>query len=92
MIVEQTNLYARQVIGEEKYAQFEIVSVEEFLGFCVLMGLVHLPAVDVYWRKDEYFQYSPISDRISRSRFREISRYLHFADKSQLTITWTTRL
>ena len=80
-------MYARQVLGEENYAQFEIVSVDEFLaylGFCVLMGLVHLPAVDDYWRKDEYFRYSPISDRISRSRFREISRYLHFADNSQL--------
>ena len=80
-------MYARQVLGEENYAQFEIVSVDEFLaylGFCVLMGLVHLPAVDDYWRKDEYFRYSHISDRISRSRFREISRYLHFADNSQL--------
>ena len=65
VIVEQTNLYARQVVGEEKYAQFEVVTVEEFLayqGFCILMGLVQLPSLDDYWRRDEYLRYTPISD------------------------------
>ena len=86
MIVEQTNLYAKQVLGE-KYAQFQAVTVEEFLaylGFCILMGLVQLPELEDYWRRDEYLRYTPISDRISRDRFREISRYLHFVDNSQL--------
>ena len=48
------------------------------------MGLVQLPALDEYWRRDEYLRYTPISDRISRSCFREISRYLHFVDNGQI--------
>ena len=87
MIVEQTNLYARHIFGEEQYAQFVQVTVDElqaYLGFCVLMGLVQMPAMEDYWKRDVHFHYAPVADRISRSRFREISRYLHFANKSNL--------
>ena len=41
-IVEQSNLYAKQVMGEEKYATWEKISQEElkaYLGFCILMGI-----------------------------------------------------
>ena len=87
MIVEQSNLYARQVMGEEKYATWEKITREElraYLGFCILMGIAHLPALDDYWSTDPTLHYSPIADRISRDRFREISRYLHFVDNTTL--------
>ena len=44
MIVEQSNLYARQVMGE-KYATLGKITREElreYLGFCILMGIAHL--------------------------------------------------
>ena len=87
MIVEQSNLYAKQVMGDEKYASWEKITREElraYLGFCVLMGIAHLPALDDYWSTDPTLHYSPIADRISRDRFREISRYLHFVDNTTL--------
>ena len=34
-------------------------------------------ALDDYWSSDLTLRYAPIADRISRDRFREISRYLH---------------
>ena len=86
IIVEQTNLYAEQVLGE-KYMEWEKISVQElraYFGFMVLMGLVPLPAIDDYWRRDPLMHYSPIADRISRKRFREIHRFLHFADNTSL--------
>ena len=49
-IVEQTNLYAQQVLGE-KYRDWAAVIVEDlraYFGFMVLMGIVHLPALDNY--------------------------------------------
>ena len=55
-----------------------------YFGFKIMMGLVPLPAVDDYWRRDPLFHYAPIADRISRKRFREITRYLHFADNTHL--------
>ena len=86
-IVNQTNLYALQYMGQEKYDQWEPITVTElsaYLGFSILMGVVDLPAIDDYWKKDEIFHYSPVASRISRNRFRDISRYLHFADNTKL--------
>ena len=48
------------------------------------MGINSLPALDDYWKKDSVYHYSPIADKISRERYREIARYLHFVDNSTL--------
>ena len=47
-ICAQTNLYAQQVMGPAKYADWVEVSVPElkaYLGFSLLMGIVKLPAL-----------------------------------------------
>ena len=70
----------------EQYTDWEKVSIEElraYFGFRTLMGIVTEPALDDYWRRDE-LHYGPIADRISRQRFRDIHRYLHFEDNSHL--------
>ena len=86
-IVEESNRYANQVMGDEKFNKWTKVMVEEleaFLGFHILMGIIHLPAVDDYWRRDPLLHYAPIADRITCDRFRELSRYLHFVDNVTL--------
>ena len=55
-----------------------------FFGFSILMGINHLPAIDDYWSRDPHLRYGPIADKISRQRFRDISRYLHFVDNDHL--------
>ena len=85
-IVGQTNLYAQQVMGTD-FPSWERVTEEElraYFGFQILMGLVDEPATEDYWRRDE-LHYSPIADRISRKRFRDIHRFLHFVDNTTLT-------
>ena len=87
-IVKQTNKYAEEVMDDVKYAKYKQISVADlkaFLGFILLMGLNSFPSVEDYWRKSEVYHYSPIAGRISRDRFREINRYLHFADNSTLS-------
>ena len=79
--------YALECMGGEKFAKWTAVTVEEleaYMGFMILMGIVNLPALRDYWQKDEIFHYSPIARRISRDRFMELTRYLHFADNSSL--------
>ena len=74
-------------MGEVKYLLWTKITVEElkaFLGFCILMGINSLPALKDYWKRDPTFHYAPIADRISRDRFLEISRYLHFVDNDTL--------
>ena len=60
---------------EELYAYF---------GFNFLMGLNPKPSVKDYWKKDPIYHYQPISDRISRDRYLDIYRYLHFVDNKKL--------
>ena len=83
-------------MGSDTFSQWEPTNIPElkaFFVFSILMGLVYMPEVD-YWRVDQYFHYESIASRISRNRFRNISRYLHFTDNSkvpargELTYDW----
>ena len=88
LIIDQTNLFALQCLGEEKYAQWVEVTVDElkaYLGFMILVGVVKLPSIYDYWKTSAIFHYSPIASRISRDRFFEISRYFHFTDNTLLS-------
>ena len=54
-MVEQTNLYAKEVMGEEKYSAWSKITREElraYLRFSILMSINHLPALDDYWSTD----------------------------------------
>ena len=48
------------------------------------MGIVRLPELRDYFSKDEKLRYPPIAGRISRNRFEEIARYLHFVNNEEL--------
>ena len=72
-------------MGDEKYDTWRVITADEVkanLGFSIL--IVQLPSLDDYWKRDPLLDYAPIADRISRDRFRDISRYLHFVDNSTL--------
>ena len=86
MIVRETNRYAKQVMGEEKYKwrKMDVAELKALIGFKILMAMNNLPSIDDYWRRDPFLRYSPVADRISRDRFRELSRYLHFTDNDTL--------
>ena len=69
-------------MGDEKYADWTKITVEElkaFFRFSILMGIDHL-SVDDYWSKDPLLHDTQIADRIPRWCFCEISRYLHFVN------------
>ena len=48
------------------------------------LWLVRMPEIHDYWSKDPTFRHSPIAEKISRKRFEEILRYLHFVDNRSL--------
>ena len=86
-MVVQTNKFALECIGGERFFQWSQVTVFElqaYIGSMVMMGIVHLPSIYDYWKKDEVFHYSPVASWISRDHFFELHRYLHFADNSTL--------
>ena len=86
-IVCESNLYAKQVLGDEAFKVWQPISKEElkaFIGFCLLMGNNRLPALEDYCKRDPFLPYGPIADRISRQRFRDLFRCQHFADNETL--------
>ena len=83
LIVNETNRYAEQTLqGTNKEWSTNEEEIQAYVGFMILMGINHLPEIRDYWSVSEYFRYAPIAERISRDRFQEITRYLHFVDNS----------
>ena len=84
----QTNKYTKEILSPEQYSKFEGITrkdIEAYMGFCILVGINSLPSLKVYWKRDSIHDYTPIADCISRKRFEDITRYLHFADNSSLS-------
>ena len=84
--LKQTNQYVFECMGVEAFAKWTQVTVEElqaYIGFMILLGIVHLPSIYNYWQGDEIYHYTPVA---SRDQFFELHRYLHFADNSFLAV------
>ena len=87
----ESNGYAAQCKGE-LFQNWQAITVQElcaYMGFMILMGIVRLPRLDDYWRKDAIYHYNPVAGRITRDRFRELKKYLHFANNSDLAAPQT---
>ena len=54
--------------------------MKAFLGFLMLMGIQKLPGLYNYWSTDEVLHSFAIASRISRKRFLNLRRFLHFVD------------
>ncbi len=91
-IVEQTNVYAEQVIStltdksESRVKDWKPVTVEElktFLGLLFLTGIIQKPELDMYWSTDEVFATPYFGKTMARNRFQLILRFLHFTDNTR---------
>ena len=84
-MVRETNRFAEQALqGTNKVWSTDEAEIKAYMGFTILMGINKLPEIRDYWSSNEYLRYAPIADRISRNRFEEITRYLHFVDNTSL--------
>ena len=81
-IVEQTNTYACQMLGEAGSQWEEVISddIWAFLGFCIMVGINKVPALHQYWSSKDMYYNKAIASRIPRDRFFAILRYLHFVE------------
>ena len=68
----------------EAWQKITAAELEAFFGFMILMGIVRLPSLLDYWKNDVIFHYIPVASRISRNRFVDLQKYLHFADNTTL--------
>lgn len=83
MIILNTKLYASQ----HNYHDFQITvgELKIFLGVLLLSGYHSLPRERLYWSLDEDCHVSITSKAMSRNRFMEIKKFLHFCDNEATT-------
>lgn len=80
----------------QKMANFQWIPVTPndiriFLGLLLWMGLCKRSSIRSYWSRDFIFQ-NNVSKVMSRNRFENILRYLHFADNDGTSSAASTRI
>lgn len=78
-VVNMTNLYAL-----ENGSSFRVDAddLEMYLGILIRMGVAPLPRYDMYWSND--FRLPAIADHMARDKFKNINRFIHFADNDKI--------
>ncbi|XP_030753599.1 piggyBac transposable element-derived protein 2-like [Sitophilus oryzae] len=82
LMIEQSIIYSRQKNNHDFFATMEEMKI--FIGILLLSGYHKLPQQRMYWSLDEDLGVKIVSGSISRNRFLEIKRYLHFADNDKI--------
>ena len=88
-IVRETNRFAAQCLAaanSDATWETDLAEIRAYLGFMVVMGINRLPEIRDYWSTDSKMHNAFISSHITRRRFEEISRYLHFVNNTTLPL------
>ena len=89
LIVRETNRFAAECLAAANSTATWETTLEEikaYLGFMIVMGVNRLPEIRDYWSMDTMLNNSFISSHITRKRFEEITRYLHFVNNTTLPL------
>lgn len=95
LMVSETNRYAQQYISRQQLSQHarmkkwkEVTEddMRKFIGIILLTGLIKLPRLEDYWKKDPLF-FHPLFHHIQMSynRFALILKNWHFCDNEEAT-------
>ncbi|KAM3626100.1 uncharacterized protein V6R79_022451 [Siganus canaliculatus] len=88
-IVQQSNLYCMQ---KNPYSALKLDrnELEQFIGTLVYMSIVHLPRPRMYWSSE--CRVAQVSDVMSRDRWEEIKKFIHFNDNSNAAVNSDDKL
>ena len=93
VVVDQTNLFARQYIDTTELSRFSkvrewekrphnLAELKKFLTIIIVMGFVELPQIEDAWSTKWPFATTTFSTILKRDRFSLILRFLHLSDSS----------
>ncbi|XP_054278181.1 piggyBac transposable element-derived protein 4-like [Macrosteles quadrilineatus] len=92
VMVDQTNLYATQVVSCQEdvaphsrlhgWTPTDAIEIKRFLGLIGWMGLVKLPNLRDYWSKNKIYDLQIPRNTMSRNRFELLLKMWHFADNN----------
>lgn len=79
-LVDQMNLYARQINVETQF-NTNIYEVRKFIGILFLMSVFRYPNIRAYWGKHAF---SLIANTMTVKRFELLRKFLHFNDNNAI--------
>lgn len=89
-IVKQTNSYYQYTIRNaaentvKNYRPTDVNEMYTFFGLCLLMPLTKKHRLQDYWTKDFIIETPIFSQVMSRDRYFQLLRYLHFCDNDNM--------
>lgn len=83
MIIKETNLYANRDKNNQGFS-VNISDISKFIGIIMLSGYNSFPNAEDFWSTDEDLGCPLVKSTMSRNRFRDIKRYIHFCDNHNL--------
>ena len=85
MVVEESNRYAQQKLGDRfgNFRQITCAELKAFIGINLIMGINRLPNYALFWSNDDFFGNQGIKRVMTKNRFEEISQHLHFSDSTK---------
>lgn len=77
LILDQSRLYASQHNDHTFHFNKEVLEI--FIGILFYSGYYLMPRGSMYWKLDEDTRTALVANNMSRNRFFEIKKYMHFA-------------
>lgn len=84
MIIEETSRYAQQ---KNEHFRIDQVALKRFLGILILSGYHTLPTTRDYWSTNPTLGVPIVKVCMSRNRFQDIKRFIHFGNNYNLDST-----
>lgn len=91
IIAEETNRYYLQNVHrykafhkQGKWRNVSCSEIKNLFGIFILMGQIRKDNIKEYWSVDPYFVTPIFSKLMTRNRFDQITRYLHFSDNTKI--------
>ncbi|CAJ0928404.1 unnamed protein product [Ranitomeya imitator] len=89
LMVEQTNLYARQFLDQNSGSSYsnwspvDAVEMMQFWGLVLHMGILKKPELQQYWSVDILYNTPVFRMVMTRTRFEAIHKFLHYNDNAR---------
>ncbi len=80
-IADNTNLYATQCDLRKGSVGTSKVEIEKLLSVYLKMCITSMPRYSMYW--ESATRYEPVASLLSRDRFKQLKKFLHFNDNSK---------
>jgi hypothetical protein len=84
LIIDQSLIYAKQ--HNNHSFQIDKAEMKVFIAILLFSGYHSMPREKMYWKTDEDTRIPIVANNMSRNRFEEVKRYIHFADNTKLDL------